>query len=591
MFDTSKAIRVGQVWLHSELPSDLKKRVGWTRLTDASTAWEQLMHDYSPIAMEELIRTHASNWGLLPMISKAYTNVFTVMLEVLINCRIVSSPRFATASASVNGDIALPERQLVRLDYERSLVESVRPHSGKQLWSFTPGVMARSLLPNSGYRMIYGESDSNIADSYRDAHYYIAPGCYNPLFMMAILMHECWHLCLDDPQIGVQLQLALPEEKRELVANLANWAMDGRVHALLNLTHALDIWAKLIDYPPDPQTKQALAEAVRSRTEGKRGGPCAGGSKSDLGSGAGPADPLDAGSFESDEPDNKNGAGRSFDRLTSDHELGDDDPEIKVINEGSGRASYAAKAQRQAIAQAVLNEIKNEKSIGSEAMLAQVRSKWESELREDPLQAALSKLKAALDSAVSHLYYDQGENPDPTDAYLIRKGLVARELADRDDETVTIRCFAVIDSSGSMSRDDIEACIGSARSALGGQALMDLVFCDTEPMKVADSVLASDLLSYLNRLDQIPRGGTSLGAAIRQYEQMFKRSLSECSVVLMLTDGYNSDWAIEELNKSRIPIVVGLVYEDDPTRAIEYASNLKREYPNSYIVSIPHKQL
>jgi predicted metal-dependent peptidase len=195
--------------------------------------------------------------------------------------------------------------------------------------------------------------------------------------------------------------------------------------------------------------------------------------------------------------------------------------------------------------QKAFEKIAKSKSIGSKpSWLFQMVSALFAKLRRDPLARfnAARAVAARLFGAPSR----RTNHPRPDEQYLYRQGKI-RYLPRLVCQPNRKRLLVVLDTSGSMGSESIARSIGFVNELLKGQNyLFDFVVCDAEPHLVG---------TELTRLPQeipCPRGGTILGEAVR----FAKEKRIPVEGVVMITDGYNADWGVEDGDVKEMLVVL-----------------------------------
>jgi predicted metal-dependent peptidase len=195
--------------------------------------------------------------------------------------------------------------------------------------------------------------------------------------------------------------------------------------------------------------------------------------------------------------------------------------------------------------QKAFEKIAGSKSIGSKpSWLFQMVSALFAKLRRDPLARfnAARAIAARLFGAPSK----RTNHPRPDEQYLYRQGKI-RYLPRLVRQPIRKRLLVVLDTSGSMGSDAIARAIGFVNELLKGQNyLFDFVVCDAEPHLVGTELM---------RLPQeipCPRGGTILGEAVR----FAKENRIPVESVVMITDGYNTDWGVEDGDVKEMLVVL-----------------------------------
>jgi predicted metal-dependent peptidase len=195
--------------------------------------------------------------------------------------------------------------------------------------------------------------------------------------------------------------------------------------------------------------------------------------------------------------------------------------------------------------QKAFEKIAESKSIGSKpSYLFQMVSALFAKLRRDPLarfnaaRAAVARLFGAPSKRTNH--------PRPDEQHLYRLGKI-RYLPRLVRQPIRKRLLVVLDTSGSMGSESIARSIGFVNELLKGQNyLFDFVVCDAEPHLVG---------TELTRLPQdipCPRGGTILGEAVR----FAKEKRIPVEGIVMITDGYNTDWGVEDGDVNAMLVVL-----------------------------------
>jgi predicted metal-dependent peptidase len=196
-------------------------------------------------------------------------------------------------------------------------------------------------------------------------------------------------------------------------------------------------------------------------------------------------------------------------------------------------------------ARKVFEKIAESKSIGSKpSALFQMVSALFAKLRRDPL--ARFNAARAVAARLFGVPSKRTNHPRPDEQYLYRQGKI-RYLPRLVRQPVRKRLLVVLDTSGSMGSDAIARAIGFVNELLKGQNyLFDFVVCDAEPHLVGTELM---------RLPQeipCPRGGTVLGEAVR----FAKENRIPVEGVVMITDGYNTDWGVEDGDVKEMLVVL-----------------------------------
>ena len=517
-------------------------------LMSAREAWNLIHRNLSSYQNEQLAVECCEFWGIPPIYGRVIARLYATLMDVTLRSTVVADERADTAMIHWDGTIILPDRRAVLSNWASLEVQSVLPHTFKELWTFRRDLMMDRVRKELA-KMKRSETDTATHESeVPDIGKQIpVRGVYDPLLMMAVLVHEASHEVFGDQETMVRLVESAPDHLRGnrkavgmiLMKQIANIAADGRIHAVVNLSPVLDILLKLI-YRPSMGYMQVAEES-----SGKQA------SIDDLCEAGDPNGQSDQ-SRDQNQDQSCQGGGQSEGR---------GDKTREVLNQGSSSAKFTAQAIRPKYVASVREILRSEsgKEIGDSALLEEVALQWEAEGRIDPFKECVNRLKAAMAETIAGRLHDDSQDPDPTYRKIARaRGL---KLVPRDDDPIGFKVYAVVDSSGSMSDEEIKYCLGAIAHALGGGGVFDVAFCDTEPLAIAKDCPGSEVVSRIP--SRIPRGGTQLGNAIRKYHDLFQNDLSTVSAVLMLTDGYNDDWAVQELQNKGAPLVVGVTTRGD----------------------------
>ena len=527
-------------------------------LMSAKEAWELVHRNLSSYQNEQMAIECCEFWGLPPAYGRVIARLYTTLMDVTLRSTVVADEEADTAMINWDGTIILPERRVVPSNWHRLNVQSIPPHTLKELWTFSLDQMMEGVRKELA-KMKRSETDTSDEDQEEEVDLtnpIPVRGVYDPLLMMAVLTHEASHEVFADQETILRLVESAPHHLRGnrkaigmiVMKRLANVAADGRIHAVVNLSPVLDIFLKLI-YRPS-----------------------IGGITADNGNKQASIDDL---SEVGDSRDSRQGESEG---------KGEGDKRREVLNQGSSNAKFTAQAIRPRYVSSVREILRSEsgKDIGNMAVLDEVALQWEAEGRVDPFKECVSRLKAAMVETVAGRLHDESQDPDPT----YRKIAYSRglKIIPRDDDPVGYKVYAVVDSSGSMSDEEIKYCLGAIAHALGGTGVFDVAFCDTEPLVIAKDCPGYEVASRIP--SKIPRGGTQLGNAIRKYHELFQNDLSTVSAVLMLTDGYNTDWGVQELKDKGVPLVIGITTKenDEPP---DLAEEVKRYATKIVTIQLP----
>lgn len=504
--------------------------------TSARTAWETLHRTVSPVHITELALKHAELWEMHPTLARVFAQIYSSLLPVALRLRVVAGP-FPTAAVYGSGLLLLPDPRIVRVDLNNSLVTAVGPNELRDLWDPKPRVLweyvqaqqreatraIRELFPNDPDPQNAPPTTDGIDPRYADAIYARTDGIWDPLMLMVVLIHEILHLCLEHTNNLVPKTIRLLNTDDPVILararDILNVALDSHIHTLIRLDPWITLWLRMRDFPPCENGGLIVLDGKGQSEWGV----------------------IDH--VGGDLPEEQNDT-----NLFGQYE---------VIQEGETGAQYTAMAYRERVFRTIREEAERDRQIGSAHAITEMLLRWERQQRRDLFAEQLTRFRTAIIETLSPLLSAESNAPDPTDRYLIRTGRVQRTLAARDDESLAIRLLVIIDSSGSVSDEEIIAAIESIRVALGGQGVCDAFFCDTEPMPIAMDIFTMELPDRVRAMSEIPRGGTSLGAAIRAYEDVFHRRLENVSAVVIITDGYNTDWAEDRLRKNQTPLIIG----------------------------------
>jgi predicted metal-dependent peptidase len=151
-------------------------------------------------------------------------------------------------------------------------------------------------------------------------------------------------------------------------------------------------------------------------------------------------------------------------------------------------------------------------------------------------------------------------NPRADEVYLRKHGLI-KYLPRFTRRPVVRELTVIVDTSGSMSDEEIGKALGVLKQLAGSHYLFNLLVCDTQP------ILIGRRMRSIPDSVECPRGGTALGEGVRQAKEL---GLSVENVVY-ITDGYNTDWAddVDEVRKVCVILTVPKRDGDAPESYIE----------------------
>jgi len=138
-------------------------------------------------------------------------------------------------------------------------------------------------------------------------------------------------------------------------------------------------------------------------------------------------------------------------------------------------------------------------------------------------------------------------NPRADEVYLKKHGLI-KYLPRFTRQPVVRELTVVVDTSGSMSNEEIGKALGVLKQLAGSHYLFNLIVCDTQP------ILVGRRMRVIPDAVDCPRGGTAIGEGVRQAKEL---GLNVENVVY-ITDGYNTDWAddVDEVRKVCVILTV-----------------------------------
>ncbi len=155
-------------------------------------------------------------------------------------------------------------------------------------------------------------------------------------------------------------------------------------------------------------------------------------------------------------------------------------------------------------------------------------------------------------------------NPRADEVYLRKHGLI-KYLPRFTRQPVVRELTVVVDTSGSMSDEEIGKALGLLKQLAGSHYLFNLLVCDTQP------ILVGRRMRSIPDSVECPRGGTAIGEGVRQAKEL---GLNVENVVY-ITDGYNFDWA-EDVEEVRRVCVILTVPKGDASGPEQYIDEFRK---------------
>ena len=185
------------------------------------------------------------------------------------------------------------------------------------------------------------------------------------------------------------------------------------------------------------------------------------------------------------------------------------------------------------------------KRIGSETGLLNSVFALIAKLRRDPFTKM--QLHRSAFRGLFGAPKQRSMNPRADEVYLRKNGLI-KYLPRFTRQPVVRELTVVVDTSGSMSDEEIGKALGVLKQLAGSHYLFNLLVCDTQP------ILVGRRMRSIPDSVECPRGGTALGEGVRQAKDL---GLNVENVVY-ITDGYNTDWAddVDEVRKVCVILTV-----------------------------------
>jgi hypothetical protein len=240
--------------------------------------------------------------------------------------------------------------------------------------------------------------------------------------------------------------------------------------------------------------------------------------------------------------------GDDTDSDDSESDNGRDDKKIKNFRKVHQKGEPVARrlAKDPASVEQIAKNLKDTaKRIGSEPGFLDSVCALIAKLRRDPFTKMQVHRTAfrGLFGVPKH----RSMNPRADEVYLKKRGLI-KYLPRFTRQPVIRELTVVVDTSGSMSNEEIGKALGVLKQLAGSHYLFNLIVCDTQPILVGRR-----MRSIPDAVD-CPRGGTAIGEGVRQAKAL---GLNVENVVY-ITDGYNTDWAddVDELRKVCVILTV-----------------------------------
>jgi hypothetical protein len=155
-------------------------------------------------------------------------------------------------------------------------------------------------------------------------------------------------------------------------------------------------------------------------------------------------------------------------------------------------------------------------------------------------------------------------NPRADEVYLRKHGLI-KYLPRFTRQPVLRELTVVVDTSGSMSDEEIGKALAVLKQLAGNHYLFNLLVCDTQP------ILVGRRMRMIPDVVDCPRGGTALGEGVRQAKEL---GLNVENVVY-ITDGYNTDWA-DDVDEVRNVCVILTVPKKDGETSEGYIEEFRK---------------
>ena len=251
------------------------------------------------------------------------------------------------------------------------------------------------------------------------------------------------------------------------------------------------------------------------------------------------------------EPSDNAGQGKSYRKV---HQRGE--PVARRIARDPSSVEQVAKSLKETA-----------KRIGSETGMLSAVEALLAKLKRDPfmrLQSHRASFRSLFGSPKQRVM-----QPRADEVYLRRRGLI-RYLPRFTREPIVQELTVVVDTSGSMSDDEIGKALGVLRQLAGKNYLFNVIVCDTQPI-----VVGRRMAKLPDRVE-CPRGGTSLGEGVRQAKELGM----PIENVVYITDGYNCDWAADVKGMRRVCVI--LTVPKDDKNAEGYVDNFKKQVSESF---------
>ena len=257
--------------------------------------------------------------------------------------------------------------------------------------------------------------------------------------------------------------------------------------------------------------------------------------------------------------------GDDTDSDSSDSDGGNNDRKVKNFRKVHQKGEPVARrlAKDPSSVEQVAKTLKDTaKRIGSEPGFLDSVFALIAKLRRDPF----TKMQAHR-SAFRGLFgvpKQRSMNPRADEVYLKKHGLI-KYLPRFTRQPVVRELTVVVDTSGSMSDQEIGKALGVLKQLAGSHYLFNLIVCDTQP------ILVGRRMRSIPDVVDCPRGGTAIGEGVRQAKEL---GLNVENVVY-ITDGYNTDWA-DDVDEVRKVCVILTVSKKDGETSEAYIEEFRK---------------
>jgi len=260
-----------------------------------------------------------------------------------------------------------------------------------------------------------------------------------------------------------------------------------------------------------------------------------------------------------DETDAQNKQDADESERESEKQSGDEAPRIKaerrVVQKGMAQREYMTKSieRQDSIFEGITRISKGIGNTGTDLIDAAQAALVK--LRQDPF-VKYSRAQRRLVSLFGKPA-TRSNNPRPDEVYLRRMGKIGY-LPRMTKRPSTERMMVVVDTSGSMSPEDVSAAFGFIEATLAKYNYRFTVYvCDAEAHLICEDAhkLPKDI--------KVPCGGTNLSAAIHDAHE--RGILKRYSAFVFITDGLNNEWGTDII-KSVVsePVVCIIQTTNDP---------------------------